>query len=267
MNTKVPTFETLARVLATTTKRLAPALAKWDDEDEAAEHMAEEIADTLAEILARSNRLARDGVVGFTPFKSYARLEKYVRTLDRRQRGARSGPARTLWEGSWAGNDAERARTLCIFLQKMEKNAPPQNRRPQGITKPLSQTEERLRDQSVREAVDEVVRNGQFTHTAVYKTALQIHKRLATGGERAPSRAYVSGHERYTQVRRPQVQRSTSGQSRREADAERRLRMMKFAVDQRMFPSVALAEQAYEQDPKEFQRGLAAIAASNPPKR
>ncbi|MFO0856814.1 MAG: hypothetical protein U0640_05570 [Phycisphaerales bacterium] len=270
MNTTAPTFDFLARELAATSRRLAPVLAKWDDEDEAAEHMAEEIADTLAEILARSNRLARNGVVGFTPFKSCARLEKYVRTLDRRQRGARSGPARTLWEGSWAGNDAERARTLCIFLQKMERNAPPRTRRPKRDTRKMSPVERDLLDQSVREAVDEVVRNGTFTHTAVHKTAVQIHKRLAKNGERPPTRPYVSGHPAYVKVRddiQPQVPRPPTGQTRREAEADRRRMLLRFAVEKKMYPSALDAERAYERDPDEFVRGLGAIAASNLPKR
>lgn len=267
MNTD--TFESLARELAATTKRLAPALARKRTENKADETLSRQIAPTLAKVLQRSNELANHGVPGFTHFEDFTDLMDDARELDREQRGARSGPARILWEGSWSGNDAERARTLCIFLQKMEKNAPPRTRRPKRDTRKMSPREKELLDRSVRAAVDVVVREGRFSHTAVHKTAVQIHKRLAKNGERPPTRPYVSGHSAYVKVRddtRPQVPRPPIGVSRREQEANRRSELLRRVIAVGLFANEGDAERAYEENPDKVLQGLAAVSASNLPK-
>jgi hypothetical protein len=228
------TFDKLARELNATTKRLAPALAKWDDEDDAAEHMAEELADTLSKILERSNRLARDGVIGFTPFTTYARLEKYIRTQDRQQRGARSGPARTLWEGSWAGNDAERARTLCVFLQKLEKSAPPRSGRPKGITKRATATELEQRNDSIQRAFEELVREGnRTTRDPLYQRARTLHAQRYGKSSRLPTKGDVAKHpcwQQQTKVRSELDLAIEDGQANLNIDQQRRKKSTFFRL-------------------------------------
>ncbi|NUQ67655.1 MAG: hypothetical protein HUU18_05190 [Phycisphaerales bacterium] len=197
MNKNAPTFESLARELAATTKRLAPVLAVYDDEDQANKYIAthKDITGTFAKILARSNQLADYRVAGFPRFESLADLELYARTLDRRQRGARSGPARVDWEGDWAGNDADRARTLCIFLQKLEAEAPSRTERRKANRKTPTAREAEQRADSIQRAFEQLIREGKpTTRDPLLTRARALHAQRYGKAALPPTKGDIAMH-------------------------------------------------------------------------
>jgi hypothetical protein len=200
MNTKAPTFESIAHELAAMSKRLAPVLARKRTEDKADQTLSRQIAPTLAKILQRSNELAHHGVPGFTHFEDFADLMDDARELDREQRGARSGPALTLWEGLWAGNDAERASTLCIFLQKLEASAPATAERRKASRKPPTAQEAEQRADSIQRAFEQLISEGKpTTRDPLLARARALHAQQYTKTSRPPTKGDIAKHPCWTQ--------------------------------------------------------------------
>jgi hypothetical protein len=266
----IDTFDKLVAELSASMKRLRPALRVCDSEAEAAALVTDAVLPTRNRILARSNRLAKDGVASFVPFTKYERLERHAMALDRPRGEARTDEAQERWRAAWSGDAADRAVTVCRYLQRLESAAPKREKSKRNTT-PLNKRELQLRDSALRAALKEQLRDGPLHHTALHALALAHHKRMARDGERPPTREYISNHPAYRAASsaHPSIKASpiTSGASRREKEAAMVNQIAQRAFEAKLFPTLAAAREMCETDRDEVVRSLAGLKAEEvPPK-